>query len=453
LSRAAPPRALRGLKQARKWVDFEGMRGKLLIVGVLLLGLGAGVGGSWAAFRATAVNSGNAVAAGTLSLTDNDGGASSMFSLTGLKGYDTATRCIKVTNSGTLAARVRMYGTTTGTGLDPYLSVVVTRGSYSSDPGFSSCTNFVPDATNYVSGRGNGVIYAGTLQDFPDDYASGIDDPTSSATEDWVPGETHVYKVEITVADDDSAASKNATQAFTWEARNISGYEGTILSTSGLQSYWRLGESSGTTATDLAGTTDGTYTNAPTLGQPGALTSDSDTAVSFDGTNDFVGFGDNYGFAGSAAFSAEAWVKQTAAHASVSVRFFDKVNYGTNRDGWLMVNQGGDNPTFIRYSGTGTNGTSVSAPTGTITATNGWHHIVGTYDGTNLRLYIDGVLRGGPTAAAYAMNAHTSPLALGGQAGSGANSFPGLIDDAAIYNVALSAQQVEDHYRSGITGG
>jgi hypothetical protein len=310
----------------------------------------------------------------------------------------------------------------------------------------------VPDSGTYVSGQSAGVIYSGTLQGFPDNYAGGLDDPASGSVEDWAPGETHVYKVDITVGDQDSAASKNATQAFTWEARNISGYKGTILSTSGLQSYWRFGETSGTTAKDLVGGKDGTYTNGVTLNQSGAIAGDSDPAASFDGSNDFVGYGDNYGFAGTASFSAEAWVNQTLAHSGWSARIFDKVNYGTNRDGWLVVNQAGDNLAFIRYSGSAQAGTSVGAAAGLITAGNGWHHLVVTYDGTNMRLYVDGVLRAGPSSSTYAMNAHTSPFAVGATSGGG-NPFPGLIDDVAIYNVALSAQQVEEHYRSGLTGG
>lgn len=44
--------------------------------------------------------------------------------------------------------------------------------------------------------------------------------------------------------------------------------------------YWRLGESSGVTATDETGTQDGTYANTPTLGVSG-ITTDGDTAVTF----------------------------------------------------------------------------------------------------------------------------------------------------------------------------
>ena len=107
--------------------------GSRALVTAILLGLvGIVVGAAtWAAYVATTSNTGNAATSGTLAITDNDGGSTPMLSLSTAKPNDTDTSCIKVTNSGSLAAEVRLYGATTGTGLDAYTSLVVTRGSYS----------------------------------------------------------------------------------------------------------------------------------------------------------------------------------------------------------------------------------------------------------------------------------------------------------------------------------
>jgi alternate signal-mediated exported protein len=175
---------------------------------------------AWAAFTATTTNSGNSVTSGTVAISDSDSSAA-MFSLSGMTAGSTDTGCIKVTYTGSLASQVRLYGTTTGTGLDPYLSVTVTRGTFSpSDPAFDSCTNFVADGATYITGQSPGVVYAGTLQDFPDTYAAGIVDPTSGTPESWTTNESHVFKIQVAVGDEDGAEGKNATQAFTWEARN-----------------------------------------------------------------------------------------------------------------------------------------------------------------------------------------------------------------------------------------
>jgi hypothetical protein len=159
-----------------------------------------------------------------VNLTDNDAN-SAMFNVTGMVPGQTDTGCIRVRYTGTVASNVRLYGTTTGTGLDQYLEVKVTRGAYSpSEPAFDSCTNFSADSTDYI-GAGAGVIYNGTLQAYPDNFDAGRVDPTSGSPEAWgSPGspEDHVYKFEITLqaSAPNAAQGLSATQEFIWEARD-----------------------------------------------------------------------------------------------------------------------------------------------------------------------------------------------------------------------------------------
>jgi hypothetical protein len=124
-----------------------------------------------------------------------------------------------VTYQGSLPSTVKLYGTTGGTGLDDYLTLKVTRGTYGGpDPGYKSCTGFQPDATDYI-GAGAGVVYNGTLKDYPDDFATAVVDPPGGAAT-WTTGEQHVYKLEVTLQSNLAAQGKTATQTFTWEARN-----------------------------------------------------------------------------------------------------------------------------------------------------------------------------------------------------------------------------------------
>src|SRR5437588_9336107 len=60
-------------------------------------------------------------------------------------------------------------------------------------------------------------------------------------------------------------------------------YAAAVTSTPGLVSYWRLGESSGTSACDGFGSSAGTYSGGVTLGSVGALSGDPDTAIPLDG--------------------------------------------------------------------------------------------------------------------------------------------------------------------------
>jgi predicted ribosomally synthesized peptide with SipW-like signal peptide len=194
-------------------------RPRLLVIAAALLLLVAAGTGTWAAFTAWSSNTSNSIASGTVAIEDNDSN-SATFSLSGLEPGDTDQGCVKVTYRGSLASTVRLYGSTTGSGLDAYLSLKVTRGSYSSEPAFDSCSNFAPDSTQYVSGQANGVIYVGTLQGFPGSYAAGLVDPETGAPEAWTTNEAHVYKLEITVGDNVAAEGKGATQEFVFEARN-----------------------------------------------------------------------------------------------------------------------------------------------------------------------------------------------------------------------------------------
>ena len=192
---------------------------RFLVAAAIALLVPAAGSATYAAFRATNSNGNDLVEAGSVKLSDN-GDGSSMLSLSTAVPGDTTSACIKVTYDGSLPATVRLHGTTTGSGLDPYLDLKVTRGVYSpSTPAFKSCTNFQADGTNYI-GAGNGVIYNGTLQGYPDDYASGLVDPLSGSPESWTTGEVHVYKLDVTLQSNFAAQTKDATQTFRWEARN-----------------------------------------------------------------------------------------------------------------------------------------------------------------------------------------------------------------------------------------
>jgi hypothetical protein len=189
----------------------------MLALGAIVVATAGGV--TWAAFTATTVNSGDQVQSGTVKLDDNDND-SAVLALSAAEPGAADSGCIKVTFNGSLASTVRLYGTTGGSGLDQYLELKVTRGSYTpADPGFDSCTNFQPDATDYL-GLGAGVVYESTVQGYADDYAGGLVDPLSGSPESWTNGESHVYKLEIQLRHNLAAQGLNATQVFTWEARN-----------------------------------------------------------------------------------------------------------------------------------------------------------------------------------------------------------------------------------------
>lgn len=193
--------------------------GRIGALGVLALLVPVAGGATFAAYTATTQNNANRIEAGSVKLSDN-GDGTSLMSLSAAVPGDTTNACIRVTYDGSLASTVRLYGTKTGSGLDQYLDLKVTRGTYNpSEPAFKSCTNFQADGTDYI-GAGNGVIYNGSLQGFPDNYAAGLVDPLAGSPESWTNGEAHVYRFDVTLQNNFAAQTLTATQTFSWEARN-----------------------------------------------------------------------------------------------------------------------------------------------------------------------------------------------------------------------------------------
>ena len=201
--------------------------------------------------------------------------------------------------------------------------------------------------------------------------------------------------------------------------------------------YWRLGESSGTSAADASGNANtGTYAGSPALGATGALAGNSDTAVSFDGVDDNVSVAHNAVLNLNGSFSLEFWAKQTAfANTSPGI-----INKGTSStaDGYLI---------WANSSGTlGFKRNNVNAASAAGALTSSYKHFVVTYDGVTLRWYVNGALSTS-TALSYPSNASSAALTLGlGDAGQYGKN---VLDDVAVYQTALSATRIAEHYNVG----
>jgi hypothetical protein len=190
---------------------------KIAAIVLGLVGVVAGYG-TWSAFSSTTANAGNQFSAGTVTLTDNDSDAA-LLTLTAAKPGDFDEGCITASYSGSLPAAVKLYGSgsfTSSSSLAPYLNLTITRGSFASAPAFDSCTGFLADT-------GGGVLYNGTLAAFNSFYSSfgnGLVDTNNGTTEVWSNPESHVYKIRVSVQDNNSAQGLNANETFTWEAQN-----------------------------------------------------------------------------------------------------------------------------------------------------------------------------------------------------------------------------------------
>ena len=205
--------------------------------------------------------------------------------------------------------------------------------------------------------------------------------------------------------------------------------------------HYRLGETAGTSAYDIGGMANtGTLHGGVTLGVSGAIAGDTDAAETFNGTTGYISLPVTGLPTGNGAWSLECWFKISANPAGTAVL----VNFGlwgtTRAAPHIGVNSSGG-----VYAGTFNGDTAATAGV----SLNTWHHAAATWDGTTLRVFVDGAA--GPTATPGALAIGTHGASIGASENA-ATWFPGSLDEVCFYGVALSATQIGNHYTAGHSG-
>jgi hypothetical protein len=217
-------------------------------------------------------------------------------------------------------------------------------------------------------------------------------------------------------------------------------YVSSVFSTPSLVGLWRLGELSGTTAFDSKGSNNLTHSGGVTVGAGGALTGDNDKAASYDGVDDFSSRADTAAFEpGLGSFTWEMWF-QTGVTTRVGLyRHSD----GSNVNGVLLdVNGSAVGQVRVQVQ------SLAAATTGGTYNDGGWHHVAGVLDRSNnqLRLYVDGALKATTDVSSYsAVNLDSTGTVQVGSVSSPV-FMSGKLDEVALYNTALSASKIKDHY-------
>jgi hypothetical protein len=93
-------------------------------------------------------------------------------------------------------------------------------------------------------------------------------------------------------------------------------------------------------------------------------------------------------------------------------------------------------------------GSDTYSQAGTI-ALNAWSHLAATYDGSTLRLYVNGTQVSSQTIAGSILGS-SGPLRIGGNTVWG-EWFKGSIDDVRVYDRALSAAEVQSDMGRPVT--
>ncbi len=209
----------------------------------------------------------------------------------------------------------------------------------------------------------------------------------------------------------------------------------------GMVSYWRFDETAGSIALDSVDGNDGDIFGADRV------------------PNGWVGGALGFGGAGSGDYvdtgvfdvpgnqlTLMAWVNSSdwdpaGGSDNNDQRIITKATgTGLQDQSWMLSERRGQ----LRFR-LKTGGTTTELLGGTL-IDNTWHHVAATYDGSNMRIYIDGDQVGSPVAK----TGDITPANVSNLIGStpplmtGDDEFNGRIDEAAIFNRALSENEIKE---------
>jgi hypothetical protein len=213
------------------------------------------------------------------------------------------------------------------------------------------------------------------------------------------------------------------------------------------EAYWRLGETSGSKAEDTAGRDDGVFRNGVACGQEGALIGEDDGAAHFDGVNDYVDVGE-FSLSGQ-RITLMAWVKVSPASLSNRMSIITKSS-GTDLDdiawGLGTVRYAGRH--FAAFQVQTKHGVSELIATGAgPDLEDEWRFVVGVYNGWRMEIYIDGKLVTSKPQSGKLSGGKSDRLWIGGMYNdSSVNGFKGMIDEVAVFETDLSAEDVAELY-------
>lgn len=252
--------------------------------------------------------------------------------------------------------------------------------------------------------------------------------------------------------------------SFSWNELGVATGDGeTLNDTTSLVAQWNFNETSGTTADNAAGSCgascDGTLTGFSETGSQDAAAGSGWTAankrwgagaVMFNGSSDYITCADgtcggtsNLDI-GSRNWSVSAWVKTTnTARQMILAKGAATGQYSYSFETGLSV-AGYANFILLNTSDTGYMVAQSNKP-----VNDGlWHYLTGTYDGTTISLYVDGVLSGSSTTkTGTQVTDSTGPFYIGNRGSS--LYWNGTIDAVSVYARALTASEILSNYNAG----
>ena len=201
----------------------------------------------------------------------------------------------------------------------------------------------------------------------------------------------------------------------------------------GLTAYWAFDEEDGCVVYDLAGTYDGLLMPQCPVGSPQRVAGIRGSALSFEGGDQEVLVSDVGPLATSSQLTISAWIQHDTVFDFRAI--LDQRD--SPADGYDLY-LSPQSRLFMRFN-------SITHESHAVVADGTWHHVAAIYDGTEVRLYVDGILDSRSAAASSTLNT-TSPLHLGRHFTNSSNGLTGVLDEVLIHSRALSDIEVLQVY-------
>ncbi|MDD5145201.1 MAG: LamG domain-containing protein, partial [Candidatus Pacebacteria bacterium] len=165
------------------------------------------------------------------------------------------------------------------------------------------------------------------------------------------------------------------------------------------------------------------------------------SALQFDGVDDFASIPNSATVAVDSNLTVEAWIKPSGSGTRT---FISKRNAAPSYYDYGMWVQ---SSSYLRFL-VQTNVTYVGITSDNVLTMGNWYHVVGTYDGSRLKLYINGVLQSNTPGLSGNITKGGNSLIIGAWIPYN-ETFNGSIDEIRIYNRDLSPEEVRYHYNRG----
>ena len=170
--------------------------------------------------------------------------------------------------------------------------------------------------------------------------------------------------------------------------------------------------------------------------------------LEFDGVDDYVDGGSDSSLNPVSEITIESWIKISEG-VNPDYQYFitkDSSDVWTSQVGYQLFYYVGTLRMRIHNSSS-----MQSYNAGTISY-NTWQHIAATYDGQNIKLYINGSIVGTSGSITGNISNSTENLYIGTTHHVDKRWINGSIDEVRIYNIALTAAQIQNLYLAGLPG-